>query len=458
MADYTGSMDACGVPYERLDADEVMRRWPQWRLDPDTVALYQAAGGIAPPILANEAHRTLACGTGATLLDEMPVTRPALDERRGGGRCRRSDVPGPQGLPVRRRLDERADGTARHDAAADHHQGAGHLLGLARTCPTSRRTASRSGSGWTCPASTASRPSASPAPRAPRTWAAGRRRPATRDFAPDPEAFARLDAFMAAHLPTALGPVLYTKTCLYTMPPDRDFVIDAAARPPGHPRRPGRGARLQVRLALRAHLQRAGGGRRQRLATSSRSASTGRSCAIRTRRRASWSEGSRGDSRASSCDALRVRIVAIPYGSRRLTLHCRMGDTGHRRRPGGAGRDLSGADRVARPAAVRGGTMLTSARARVWRPVLILAALAAMLLPSVAPVAAADPVVLRVGETQDVTAINPYLADALQRLRGLHAQLRPPRRLRPGRASRRPASPRPGRRTGRPGPSRSTRT
>jgi sarcosine oxidase len=46
MADYTDSMDACGVPYEQLGADEVVRRWPQWRLDPDTVALYQEAGGI----------------------------------------------------------------------------------------------------------------------------------------------------------------------------------------------------------------------------------------------------------------------------------------------------------------------------------------------------------------------------------------------------------------------------
>ncbi len=54
--------------------------------------------------------------------------------------------------------------------------------------------------------------------------------------------------------------------------------------------------------------------------------------------------------------------------------------------------------------------MRTSARARRWRPALILAALAALLLPSVSQVAAADPVVLRVGETQDVTAINPYLA------------------------------------------------
>jgi peptide/nickel transport system substrate-binding protein len=56
--------------------------------------------------------------------------------------------------------------------------------------------------------------------------------------------------------------------------------------------------------------------------------------------------------------------------------------------------------------------MLASARARAraWRPILILAASAAMLLPSALPVAAADPVVLRVGETQDVTAMNPYLA------------------------------------------------
>src|SRR4051794_14827821 len=44
---YRGSMDAAGVPYERLDAREIMRRWPQWRLDDDIHGLYQAEGGIA---------------------------------------------------------------------------------------------------------------------------------------------------------------------------------------------------------------------------------------------------------------------------------------------------------------------------------------------------------------------------------------------------------------------------
>ena len=30
----------------------------------------------------------------------------------------------------------------------------------------------------------------------------------------------------ADHLPGALGPPIYTKTCLYTLTPDRDFVLD----------------------------------------------------------------------------------------------------------------------------------------------------------------------------------------------------------------------------------------
>ncbi len=48
----------------------------------------------------------------------------------------------------------------------------------------------------------------------------------TRDFEVDTAAFARTDAFLRRYLPAAVGPVITTKTCLYTMPPDRDFVLD----------------------------------------------------------------------------------------------------------------------------------------------------------------------------------------------------------------------------------------
>ena len=39
--------------------------------------------------------------------------------------------------------------------------------------------------------------------------------------------------FLAAHLPGALGPEIYTKTCLYTLTPDRDFVVDRLPDAPG---------------------------------------------------------------------------------------------------------------------------------------------------------------------------------------------------------------------------------
>ena len=231
MADYTGSMDACAVPYERLDADEVMRRWPQWRLEPDTVALYQASGGIAPPILANEAHRMLARQRGATLLDEMPVTAlrstAAGVEVDAGGRTFRG-----------RKVFLCADAWANE------------LIGpLGTTLPltiTQEQVTYWASSRlpdfapqrfpvwiWMDVPSFYGFPAfGEPGPKAAQDVGGRPTTPATRDFTTDPDAFGRLDSFMANHLPGALGPVLYTKTCLYTMPPDRDFVLDAL---PGQP-------------------------------------------------------------------------------------------------------------------------------------------------------------------------------------------------------------------------------
>ena len=56
--------------------------------------------------------------------------------------------------------------------------------------------------------------------------------PDSRTFEPNPATHQRLTDFMAQYIPNALGPVIYTKTCLYTLAPDRDFVLDSL---PGHP-------------------------------------------------------------------------------------------------------------------------------------------------------------------------------------------------------------------------------
>ncbi len=53
----------------------------------------------------------------------------------------------------------------------------------------------------------------------------------TRTF--DPVYSEALDGFMREHLPGGFGPYLAQKSCLYTMPPDRDFILDLI---PGHQR------------------------------------------------------------------------------------------------------------------------------------------------------------------------------------------------------------------------------
>jgi monomeric sarcosine oxidase len=55
----------------------------------------------------------------------------------------------------------------------------------------------------------------------------------TRSFEPVPEETELLAEFLRERLPGAAGFELYSRTCVYDMPPDRNFVIDTM---PGHPR------------------------------------------------------------------------------------------------------------------------------------------------------------------------------------------------------------------------------
>ena len=62
---------------------------------------------------------------------------------------------------------------------------------------------------------------------------AARRPPATPGPSiPTSRRWTAWSASSSGHLPGALGPIIYTKTCLYTLTPDRDFVLDVL---PEHP-------------------------------------------------------------------------------------------------------------------------------------------------------------------------------------------------------------------------------
>ncbi len=233
--DYADSMTAVGVPFEWLDAAAVMGRWPQWRLDDGTRAIFQADGGIADPERGNAAHQRLAREAGAELREHARVE--AIRDHGGD-----LEVVLEGGVTVTTGAIVLATDAWTNDLLAP----LGHELPLSVT---------REQVTWYAPADDAAAAAFAPE-RFPvwiwldqpsfygfPTWRGpgpkigedigGRPTTATtRTFDPDLDCLDRATAFLDRRMPGAVGGVARTKTCLYTVTPDRDFVVD---RLPAHP-------------------------------------------------------------------------------------------------------------------------------------------------------------------------------------------------------------------------------
>ena len=140
-----------------------------------STGMWQAHGGLADPFRGNAAHRRLAAGPRRDAARPHAGDRdPRRGRRRPRGRDAGRDLPDRAGRARRRRLDQRPPRLVRPAAAADRDQGAGHLLRL----PGPGRLRARPLPGLDLDgravASTASRPTARPARRRPRTAAARR--------------------------------------------------------------------------------------------------------------------------------------------------------------------------------------------------------------------------------------------------------------------------------------------
>jgi sarcosine oxidase len=225
------SMRAESVPFERLDGPEIRRRWPQFTVGDDIHGLFQEQSGIAMAARANAAHQRLAREHGATLQDRSPVdgiraVGGEYEVTAGGKayRCRKLAI-----------------------AAGPWSNGALGHLGLALPLEVTQEQVTY----FSSPHLVEFEPGRFPVwiwmddpcyygfpvfgERATKIAQDAGGKPVTADrrsFEPDPENSAGVVRWAERYLPRALGPVLYTKTCLYTLTPDRDFVID---RVPGHP-------------------------------------------------------------------------------------------------------------------------------------------------------------------------------------------------------------------------------
>jgi sarcosine oxidase len=231
MADYTDSLSACGVPFDVLDPAQVLQRWPRVILPEGGLALHQADTGMVHAASTVATLQRLARDRGAQLRDNTPARVVSADATgvtvttpTGEVHCGRvvvtadawtNDVVGELGVQLPLTVTQEQVSYFKPDRPEDFVPGRfpvwiwmddPSFYGF----PTFGEPAVKSGQDVGGRTTTGD----------------------DRDFVPDPANTAQLAAFMAATFPGSATEVLRTITCLYTLTPDRDFVMAAL---PSHP-------------------------------------------------------------------------------------------------------------------------------------------------------------------------------------------------------------------------------
>jgi sarcosine oxidase len=226
MVDYTSSLTAVGIGHEVLSVAQIADRWPQFSLPEGTVGLFQERGAIVPAGRGTAAMQRRALAHGAVLRDRCSVT--GLRDLGGRGvdvavgdatyRCRRVVVCADAwtnrvlaGLGVSVPLAVTLEQVTYFDPPEIQRFEPGHLpLWIWMDEP----------SYYGFPAY------GEPTIKAAQDCGGPLSDPDARSFEIDLEMQARLAAHMASLLPRS-GPPVRSLRCLYTLTPDRDFLIDA---------------------------------------------------------------------------------------------------------------------------------------------------------------------------------------------------------------------------------------
>lgn len=223
---YADAMRACGVPFERLDAAEIRRRYPAFTVGDEVAGLFQSESGIVAAERATAVHQRAARAAGATLLQETRVR--AIEARdgeiaidAGEQRYRAGSLviaAGPWTNAALAHLDLHLPLEVTKEQALYFRPNNAAPFAFGRFPIWI----------WMDDPSFYGFPVFGEDGAVKVTQDAGGKSvdPDTRGFEPDPEITARVRAFLAANLPALDAPVHLVKTCLYTLTPDREFVID----------------------------------------------------------------------------------------------------------------------------------------------------------------------------------------------------------------------------------------
>jgi sarcosine oxidase len=223
---YAGAMRAADIPHEELSAREVMERFPQFRLDDGVRAVYQADAGIVDAGRANATHVALARARGATVLDNSPVrsirsvddgVEVATDGRTFSAR-RLVVAAGAWTNGVLRHVGIEIPITCTQEQVTYYRAPALEEFSPERF-PVWIWHGGPDSSFYGVPVY------GEPATKAGQDVGGDVVTVDTRTFEPNERVRENLRDFLQRYIPGSVGPELYTKTCLYDMPPDREFVL-----------------------------------------------------------------------------------------------------------------------------------------------------------------------------------------------------------------------------------------
>jgi sarcosine oxidase len=229
---YAESMRSCGVPVEMLDADAIRARWPAWQIDDAVHGLLQPDGGLVAAQRATAAHQRVAQALGATLKEHVEVRLISvaggeIEVEAGGERYRAGRLIITAGAWSARAL-------AHFDVRIPLEVTKEQVIYFESRDLESFAFGKFPIWIWMDEPAYYGFPAFGEEGAVKITQDAGGKPvdAQTRGFEEDADITARVTGFLKRYLPGALGPVRLVKTCLYTLPPDRDFVIDTL---PQHP-------------------------------------------------------------------------------------------------------------------------------------------------------------------------------------------------------------------------------
>jgi sarcosine oxidase len=224
---YRASMRACSVVFDELSAAEVMSRWPVWRVADDTEVLYQANTGIVSPAATVPLLQRLAADRGAVLRGSTTVAAIEPEDDHVNIRLADGDI------LVAARVVVAADAWT---APLLEPLGTSLPLTVTREQVTYYATETpqlferRNFPVWIWmddPSFYGFPTFGRPGVKIAQDCGGLPVDPDSRGFEPDEEILERTDSFGDVTFGGRLGPALSTTTCLYTLPPDRDFVVDS---------------------------------------------------------------------------------------------------------------------------------------------------------------------------------------------------------------------------------------